>query len=136
MNHYETLRETVYKILYPEGIPLEFGCEVESDRGEFKTVVSVLGEKVFALVRENGAGESSAVQLDMPYWINLGKPLSIADVLRALGEKNKLSSTLDTIASNGCMYQKGEIILSINLALPLSAPENSEACEALNNLFK
>ena len=71
------------------------------------------------------------------------EPLSIADVLRALEIKTRPHDYV--IGTDGnfkeLVKHVGDAVyngtdISFNLALPLSAPENSEACEALINLLK
>jgi len=85
---YEKLRAAVYSKLHPEGVPLEFGCEVRIDGGpnEIVRVAHVEesnGNAVCFLINGAMCRVSEQSKKDFPYTV-LGKPLSLADLLRAI----------------------------------------------------
>lgn len=89
---YEKLRKKVYEIIYPDGIPLEFGCEVKYKTDNWSVYKSRLVE------RETMAIHFFIEEWSIPKeWLieKLWPDLSLQDILKALevSEKN-ISYTL------------------------------------------
>ena len=133
---YEELRTKVYSILYKEGIPLEFGCEVkrEKETGEYIIDGGAVGD-VCVKINEYSSREAKPW---CNWWLkkeikNLGKPLSLQSILWAI---NKLAKG-DMIAINqiGFLYntdKTGDFICKIDLSKPMK----DQTPEVLASLLK
>lgn len=128
---YEQLRKRVYEIIYPEGIPLEVGCEIEAFRsevGEFGIVVC-------------GYSVTTITESNIDTWRaeehkNLGKPLSLQDLLRAIHMKKLNTQSVLYPCYIDCEKPFFEIFdVKLDLFLPLSTQE-PEVLEKLINLLK
>jgi hypothetical protein len=140
MTNYETLRKQVYDILYPDGIPLEVGCELlEKDSNP---IVTYIGRKKYDGTVEviNWTCWETREEIESRYTI-LGKPLSLSDVLRAMDKKDVEDAPLFSTEGQLMYYdpETGSMRLSgvfIDLTKPLSDPANDEACLAISTLLK
>lgn len=81
MKKYNELRELVYNIIHPDGIPLEFGCEVNY-LGVIMAITEIENDEY---VRVVSGGSLWKKELFVNNHKILGKPLSLQDVLRAIG---------------------------------------------------
>lgn len=106
MTPYETLRAKVYEILYPEGIPLEFGCWVlDYKDGVDKVIAGSNGEEKVLI---KGIGEIEKYKLlDINAFKILGKPLSLQDILRAV-DKYKEGGDIYYLYANGWLMRDGQ----------------------------
>jgi len=81
MNTYEKLRELRNKILYPYGVPLEFGCETEEGIyiGEELITSNHTAEWKHTVLHNNGRilGQNYVAKI-------LGKPITLQDILRVI----------------------------------------------------
>lgn len=99
MNTYEKLRGAIYKKKYPDGIPLEFGCEVDysSTLGEKAIAINVTSDKLLLEDCERGCCYNQTLhEVDRfnpegdtsMYRVNqikiLGKPITLQDILLVL----------------------------------------------------
>lgn len=143
---YIALRETINHIL-PDRVNkdhISIGCEVQNlEQGGTEIVVKtnldmpkpeVYTDKTWPHYQANYRFTGGNYLEGYVYKI-LGKPLEIGDVLRALGEEYGLTGGgelasitygIDAVYFVGCKF---------NLSLPLSAPENAAACEAVRKLL-
>lgn len=93
MSKYEQLRKLVYSHIYPDGIPLEFGCEVETSGFTNWVMVSkdqavkqdILGKEMYLGYPTHGKHKI------------LGRPLELRDVLLAVEEEFNLSIQSDEL---------------------------------------
>lgn len=141
-NKYEELRELVYKIIYPNGIPFEEGCEViictcshDDVCQKYKLIDDYCNVYESDECRFISAEEycSDDEILTCPgYEIdpdnNLGKPLSLQDILLALRTKSSFIS----INTDGTLVPSS---VCIDLTLPISE-QSLEVLGGLINLLK
>ena len=85
---YRQLQKRVYEIIYPDGIPLEFGCEVIID---FNVIMNITIEDAPCIYIRKGIAVKEPTLLTFEGSIieqfpdkNLGKPLSLQDVMRVI----------------------------------------------------
>lgn len=126
MTPYETLRAKVYEILYPEGIPLEFGCWVlDYKDGVDKVIAGSNGEEKVLI---KGIGEIEKYKLlDINAFKILGKPLSLQDILRATAIK-KDSGYVAELRQSGLYvgdYSWKKPFIHIDLSKPIKDQEES-----------
>lgn len=134
---YEQLRTRINELL-PDRLRLEFGCEVETDKGERATLISYAGEQDWSTYRDADGLIASDEHIGRPKVI-LGTPLTIEDVLRALHiERSEHWAIEDsgTLVTQTSVEVEGAIDKRFDLTKPLSAPENEEACGAVLKLLK
>lgn len=143
--NYEKLRERVYEVLYPEGIPLEEGCRIKD---------FLKGEAVIVGVEHYDSESDCYYQfydkIPKPEiflsprgnWDIIGKPLEIGDVLRAIGKvhnEKKVGIDAGGYLVKRLTYEerhKKDMEIYIDLSLPLSHPNNESACGAVYQLIK
>jgi len=84
MNKYEELKKLVYGILYPEGIPLEFGCEVRHNYNWKLETTFIIEEEsansVFIETINDPIASCSIIE-------NLWPDLTLQDIMRAIDTK-------------------------------------------------
>lgn len=90
MNTYETLRSKVYSIIYPDGVPLEFGVEVQNNwAGTHEPYIFIkkVGKRSFfwsKQFKEEIALDDRRSNEDREPYTILGKPLELQSILRAI----------------------------------------------------
>lgn len=132
---YERLREECNKRL-PERLELKFGCEVETYiYPTYPVYLTVINEqyKSGVLVCVNCDDDLSFISKHNV--TILGTPLTITDVLRVLAA-TRAKATSFYIEDDGNLWQctaplGDNLLCKFTLSLPLSAPENEAACEAV-----
>lgn len=136
--NYNRLRTAVYKVLWPDGVPLEFGCELVQQGIHFVVVgTTPRGEPI--TVKSSGAYDASMkrganLEIFRGQTVFLGKPLSIADVLRALPRSDwALGVGGGLIHLQAWPKEETWRLTDIrfDLSLPLSDPANDAACGAV-----
>lgn len=153
---YDALRAKVNE-MFPERLKLDIGVELYHDRftdvindaqgtgngGVWKYWTRIKGYKFYDDQTKDGKAYHGALTHDGEWWEILGKPLTIADVLRALAIVRK-DKTLGIDAAGEMVIQPTyeearaggtRIRIQFTLSLPLSANENAAACEAVASLL-
>jgi len=133
MSNYEQLRSEINK-RFPERLKLEFGCEVQFyGVGNYGMILHGLSENSFICFDDSIKRTREEMHKDYFKTI-FGKPLELPDVLRVLPYEYAIShdGTLwknqeDDVFGGDSLTE----ITEFNLAVPLSHPDNSEACEKL-----
>jgi hypothetical protein len=124
---YEKLRSRVYKVLYPEGIPLDVGCEVRVERTPFTLQATRVVDYVDKVVYLNlGHGLISIHESEVK--ANLGKPLSLQDVLRAIDISRSRYSRYCLMSPSGWLMlsSDGKLVRLVQLELSLPILKQEE----------
>lgn len=161
--NYENLRTAVYKVLYPDGVPLEIGCDIVLPDGTPLRLVSIdyIGEisgilpvcvrylETCSRIESGAISTQDGISIILDGWKdslafeNLGKPLSIADVLRVLQDKGTVYASYFLHANGWLMWEQTrdgntavKQICRFDLSKPLSDPSNDAACGAVLALIE
>lgn len=166
MTPYEKLREECNRRL-PDRLELKFGCEVRHTplrelgidyRGTYLHPARGKGmHLLYSAGERTGSQQPYSTTISEKYFTPIGTPLTIADVLRVLNQKdvqykkerhsrfNGRNTPFWVINSYGLVLQVqdpetlAESIaptgIKFNLAAPLSDPSNAAACEAVLSII-
>jgi len=137
------LRKKIQEILYQDGvIPLEFGCEVlhkDEDYGERLYTVLELQKKGFFTQYTGFDGtyklfKSFRFDDSMGKWQNLGKPSTLSDLLRALGNISEWTQELK-LHEGYLFYEHGKYENN-PIIIDLSKTVETQTQEVINQLIE
>jgi len=134
MTNYEKLRAKCYEIIYPDGIPLEFGCEIKGIGGDYFDVIDV-EHNGRVTVREGWVITKKTFQRN--YKI-LGKPLELRDLLKIIKKTGDYAITsrgqiMMFIDDEGYGQPMGIKLPKLDLSKPISE-QSEETLDALIEL--
>lgn len=149
MTKYQELVSLINKIIPERTEKLGFGVEIlieeQHSESEMYTVCNLVSENEIEIFNQ----ETKRVRTLEPDFlkslieINYGTPLTVTDILIALERKYIKADTQNwyVLSTNGNLqstdgYGISGDLASINLSLPLSAPENEPAVRELIKLLK
>lgn len=135
---YEKLRAKVYSIIYPDGIPLEFGCEYKGryyrndpeNKSEFESII--IDDEQIKFLKDGmyKHQNSGSVFFDLKI---LGKPLDLASILRAIKNVCVRCDTYTDTDNLEIKVVDGNII-ELDLSKSISEQEESTLLEIYNLL--
>jgi len=135
-NEYEALRSKINE-MFPERLKLELGCEVVLHNEARPLPTAIVAWQLqdrkchYEGLRDNGI--IATFCLDEIKEI-LGTPLTIADVLRALGSEYLIDGSGDLQKYD--LLDGRKTLATFTLSLHLSAPDNASACAAVLRLLE